>query len=280
MRKINIITDCTSDLSPELIQKNNIRVLPLYINFGEESYRDGIDITTEELYQKVEQHKSLPKSAALPPAAFHEVFASYSKDEDVIFMGIGSGFSGTYQNAIIAASEYDNVYIVDSQNLSSGIGLLLLKMCQFRDQGLSTVEVIQKTEDIVPFVRTQFAINTLDYLHMGGRCSGTSKIFGTLLKIKPIIRVVDGKMEVAKKPHGKFEKALKTLLDYVENDIEKLDLDYIIVTHSLASNDANYLINELNQMVKVQNIVETRASGVISTHCGPRTIGILYIVKE
>ena len=280
MRKINIITDCTSDLSLDLIKKYDINVLPLYVNFGEESYRDGIDITTEELYKKVDEYKALPKSAALPPAIFHQEFAKYSKDEDIIFIGIGSGFSGTYQNAVLASEDFDNVYVIDSQNLSSGIGLIILKICKFREEGLPTVQIIKNINRIIPNVRTQFAINTLDYLHMGGRCSGTSKIFGTILKIKPIIRVIEGKMEVAKKPLGKFNKALNVLLDYIYNDVNRLDLDYVMVTHSLADEDAKYLISELKQNIKGINIVETKASGVISTHCGPRTIGILYIVNE
>lgn len=280
MRKINIITDCTSDLSPELLAQNNIKVVPLLVTFGEESYRDGIDLTTQELYQKVEQYKALPKSAAVPPAQYHEIFSQYPKDEDVIFMGIGAGFSGNYQNALLASQDFDNVYVVDSGNLSSGIGLLLLKICKFRDEGLSTQEIIQKIDEIRPLVRTQFAINTMDYLHMGGRCSGTAKIFGTLLKIKPIIKVVDGKMIVAKKPHGKYERALDALLDYVKDDLDNLDLDNIFVTHSLADDDAKYLLSELKKLVKVKNIYETKASGVISTHCGPRTIGILYIVNK
>lgn len=280
MRKINLVTDCTSDLTEDLLQKHNIKVLPLYVTFGDESYRDGIDITTEELYKKVEEYNALPKTAALPPVQFTELFSTYSADEDVIFMGIGSNFSGTYQNAYLASQDFDNVYIIDSQNLSSGIGLLLLKLAKLRDDGLNLPQIIKEMNRIIPLVRTQFAINTLDYLHMGGRCSGTTKIFGTLLKIKPIIRVIDGKMEVTKKPRGKYDKALAALLDYVKDDLGNIDEDYVMVTHSLAKSDAIYLISKLKEMLKIDNIIETRASGVISTHCGPRTIGILYITKE
>jgi DegV family protein with EDD domain len=280
MRKINFITDCTSDLTPEIINKYQIKVLPLYVSFGEESYRDGIDITTVEMYKKVEEYKALPKSAALPPAVFHQEFSLYSKDEDVIFMGIGSLFSGTYGNACLAALDFDNVYVVDSQNLSSGIGLLILKMCKFREMGMGTLQIIEEIHKLVPLVRTQFAINTLEYLHMGGRCSGTARLFGTLLKIKPIIRVIDGAMYVAKKPLGKFTKALDSLLDYVNNDIDNLDEDNIMVTHSLADEDVKYLIAGLQDKLKLKNIIVTKASGVISTHCGPRTIGILYILKK
>ena len=280
MRKVNIITDCTSDLIPELIEKYEIRVLPLYINFGDKSYRDGIDLSTEELYKMVDQYKTLPKSAALPPQVFRDTFAEYPDDEDIIFMGIGKKFSGTYQNAILASQDFTNVYVVDSANLSSGIGLLILKMCKFREEGLSAKEIVEKINVIAPKVRTQFSINTLTYLHMGGRCSGTSRIFGTMLKIKPIIKVVDGEMIVAKKPHGKYIKALDALLDYIYDDKVNLDMDYVMVTHSLADEDAIYLKKELREHIPGINILETRASGVISTHCGPRTIGISYIVDD
>ena len=245
MRKIHIMTDCTSDLSPELYEKHQIIVLPLYITFGSETYRDGIDITTAELYEKINQYRALPKSAALPPQAFIEEFEKISPDEDIIFMGIGSGFSSTYNNAIIAAKNFPNVYVIDSKNLSTGIGLQLLKIAKLRSEGLSASAIVEKMKELSPKVRTQFAINTLEYLHMGGRCSGTSRLFGTLLKIKPIIRVIDGAMEIAKKPLGKYSKALDILLEYFANDKDNIDPSCLAVTHSLADEDAKYLIDKI-----------------------------------
>lgn len=281
MRKINFVSDCTCDLTKDLIEKNNIEIMPLYITIGGKVYRDGIDISMEELYNKVDEYRELPKSAAVSIATYMDVFSKYPNDEDIIFIGIGSQFSSSYNSAFIASKEFDNVYVIDSANLSSGIGLLLLKMCKFRDQGMDAKTIKTKIEELVPLVRTQFAINTLEYLHMGGRCSGTSRIFGTLLKMKPIIRVVDGKMTVTKKPIGRFRKALDTLLDYFDCDLTNIDTDNVMVTHSMASEDAKYLIEEINKRdIKINDLHETFASGVISTHCGPRTIGILYILKK
>lgn len=280
MKKIHIMTDCTSDLSAALIKENSLIVLPLYINFEDKSYRDGIDITTEEMYQRIEETGKLPKTSALSPGSFIEEFSKIPSEDDIIFMGIGSGFSATYNNARLAAEDFPNAHIVDSQNLSSGIGVMLLKMCALRSQGKETKEIIAEIEKMRPLVRTQFAINTLEYLHMGGRCSGTSRIFGTLLKIKPIIRVIDGAMVVAKKPRGKYKVALDTLLAYVEVDKDNIDLDYVMITHSLASEEAKYLRFKLESMLPIKNLIETKASGVISTHCGPRTIGILYVLKK
>ncbi|HHX79490.1 MAG TPA: DegV family protein [Acholeplasmataceae bacterium] len=283
MNGIKIITDCTSDLTPELYEKHDIDIIPLYVNIGGKSYADVIEINAEQLYQLVKEHGELPKTSAIPPATFTAYFKKYlDAGKDILYLGIGSGFSAAFQNARIAASEFPEgrIRLVDSGNLSSGIGLLLLKAAQYRNQGADLETIARKVEADVSLVRTQFAINTLSYLHKGGRCSGTSRIIGTLLKIKPIIRVVDGKMVVTKKPRGKFQKALDTLVDYLRSDAEKVDLDNIMVTHNLAKEDAAYLKREIAKVLNPIQIHETKASAVISTHCGPRTIGILYMVKK
>src|SRR5690554_6130095 len=184
MRKINIATDSTSDLSNELLEKFDIAVWPLYINFGEETFRDKIDIDADLLYKKVKEHGELPKTAAISPAEFYQYFSAYSKDEDIIYMGIGEGFSATFNNARLAAEEFDNVYIIDSNNLSTGIGLQLLKIAKFREAGLTAAEIVEKMKQVTPNVSTRFAINTLEYLHKGGRCSSTTRIIGSTLKIK------------------------------------------------------------------------------------------------
>jgi len=280
---VKIITDCTSDLSTEMYQQLDIEVIPLYVTIGGKTYQDGVDLTMEELYQKIQQFGELPKSSAVSPAVMLEHFKKhYDKGDDVLFMGIGGQLSSTYQTARLAASEFpsNRVRVVDSQNLSTGIGLLLLKAAKFRDQGDDLETIVNKVEKIVPFVRTQFAINTLEYLHKGGRCSGTARIFGTWLKIKPIITVIEGQLYVAKKPRGKFTVALEVLLDYLRADKDRVDEDCLFITHSLATEDAQYLRAKIQEIVKVKQIYETQASGVISTHCGPRTIGILYIVNK
>lgn len=278
MRKVNLITDSTCDLSPELLEKHNIIVWPLIVNFGEHSYRDHIDINLETLYQKVAEYGMLPKTAAQSPGFFYEKFKEFSPDEDVIYMGIGSKLSINYQNAKVAAAEFDNVYIADSNNLSTGIGLQLLKMAKFRDQGMSAPEIVAEIEKVTPLVSTRFAINTLEYLHKGGRCSGTTRFFGTALNIKPIIKVVDGSMIVSKRPMG-FKRAINIMLSDVDENIDNIDRDYIMVTHSMADDDAKFIISELKKR-GFENVHETKASAVISTHCGPRTIGILFILKK
>ena len=284
MNKIKIITDCTSDLTDDLYVEHDIHVMSLYVTIGEKNYRDKIDILPEEMFKLVDKYNTLPKTSALTPHDFNEVFGKYiNEGYDVLFFGIGGGFSSTFQNAVIASREFpeDRIRVLDSANLSSGIGLLLLKAAKFRDEGNTLAEIAAKIEAIVPNVKSMFSINTLEYLHKGGRCSGTQRFFGSMLKIKPIIRVVDGKMIVGKKPRGKYKAALDAQLEYVMHDIDNIDPDNLFITHCLAEDeDIEYLKEEINKRININNIHVSTASSTIATHCGPRTIGILYIVKE
>ena len=281
MSKIAIITDSTCDLTKELLKENHIEALPLYVTIGGKTYQDGVDITSKELYALVDKIGELPKTSGASIHDFEIIFGNYLKEYDeIVYCGIGSDLSGTYQAATNAKENLnsDKIFIIDSKNLSSGIGLLLLKACKFRDQGLSGKEIKEEVDKIVPNVRTQFAINTLKYMHMGGRCSAVTKLLSITFNIKPIIRVVNGKLGVGKKPIG-YNKALKALLEYIEADKEILDTDFVMVTHAQGDNDAVYLKDELAKRFPGQKVYETFAGGVIATHCGPRTIGILYIVK-
>lgn len=280
MGKINIITDSSCDLSSQYIKENNIEVIPFSVNFDDASYLDGVDINVSRMYEIVNEKKALPKTAAVSPAQFIEVFEKFPKDESVIYIGLGSGFSGTVNNAKVVSQDFDNVYVIDSENLSTGMGMQVMLANQWKNEGLSPEEIVRRISQIKPLIRTQFAINTLEYLHMGGRCSSTSRFFGTLLNVKPIIRVIDGKMEATKQPIG-FSKALKAILGYLDAEIDNVSYDFIFITHSLASEDANYLRKQLiKRGFNNDNIYETFAGATISTHCGPRTIGIIYKTKK
>ncbi len=285
MRNVLIVTDSTADLSKDLLEKYHIKSIPLYVLFKDQAYRDGIDIDTEGLYKKVDDVGELPKTQAVSPGDFISFFKGYiEKDYDIVYIGIGSKISGTFQSALIAQQEFgdDRVFLIDSKNLSSGIALIVLKAKDLRDQGFSAKEIYEKLLNIVPLVRSQFAIKTLDYLHKGGRASGTAKLIGGILGIKPIIQVRDGKLDVYKKPAGKMSRALDIMLDdfFKENDKDNLDLEYVMITHSLAHKQAQYMIDKVNERVEVKTLIESTAGCVISAHCGAGTIGILYIVKE
>lgn len=284
MKKIAIVTDSTCDLSEELIQKFEIYKVPLYVNFKDESYRDGIDITTEALYELVDKNGVLPKTSATTPADFIKLFESLFNDyEEIFYTGISAQMSSTLQNAHIAAKmieKEDKIFLLDSGNLSTGIGLILLKAAKYRDQGLDGEEILKRLENIKPLVRSQFMIETMTYLYKGGRCNSLEHFFGKVFKIKPIIVVRDGKMSVGKKPHGKTEKGLDALLDYISKDKEHVDKDAIFITHSLAPKAVSYLKSRLEVIVPNIPIYITEAGCVISSHCGAGTIGVLYIKEE
>lgn len=278
-KKIKIICDSSIDLPLSFIEEEDIEILHFAVTMNNVTYYDGVTITVDKMYELVGKYKQLPKTSAFGPEIFEETVKKFSDYDDIILTGIGSGFSSSYNSSRIGTMDYPNVHCIDSKNLSSGTGLLVLKMCKLRKEGKSAQEIVEEIERLVPLVRSQFAVNTLEFLHMGGRCSGASKLFGTMLRLKPIIKVVDGGMVVAKKPIG-FHKALNAMLDEVIREKDNIDLDHIMVTHSKADEDAQYLINELSKHFDKEIIMETHASGTISTHCGPRTIGILYIAKE
>lgn len=280
---VKIITDSTNDLSREILMQQGIEVIPLSVNFSDASYLDGVEITTQELYEKVDEKGELPKTAAIPIATFVEVFEKYiSQGDEIVFTGISKQMSRTYENAVMAAKEVaeDKIFIVDSMNLSTGIGLLLLKACKYRDAGLSAKLIADRLNQDSQLVLSQFAIERMDYLHKGGRCSSIAKLFGTLLKIKPIIAVRNGKMHVQRKPIGKMKIALDAMIKQIVDDRDRLDTDHVIITHSLAYDYCDYIYQILRKEFPDIDIICTVAGCVISSHCGKGTIGILYMVKE
>ncbi|MFW6285096.1 MAG: DegV family protein [Bacillota bacterium] len=282
MSKLKLITDSTCDLNQALIEQHGIEVVPLYVNINEQSYKDGVDITPPKMYKMVAEEGLLPTTAAASHATFKTVFKQYlDEGYEILYVGIGSGFSSTLQSAHIAKNELntDRIHLVDSANLSSGSGLLLLKAARFRADGLSAAEIKKRLEALVPKVRTQFVINTLEYLHKGGRLKAISAFMGTMLRIKPIILVRDGAMSVGKKPRGNIRVGVKLLLKDVFKNLEAIDPEFIMVTHTEAHKQADYIKKELKNTNHFENIHETEAGCVISSHCGPGTIGILYIMK-
>lgn len=282
MRPVKIVTDSTCDLNEEDIKRLDIAVMPLHVTFKEKSYDDGVNLTVDELYKMVDENKMLPKTAAITIMEFIDEFKKWiDNGYDVIYTGISQAMSSTLNNAVLAISELgaeENAMAVDSKNLSTGIGLIVLKAAALAKEGKSLKEVACAIEDVRERVRSQFYIDTFDYLHKGGRCSSMAKIFGSMLKIKPLVSVIDGRMSVTQKPHGRV-KARRALLDLILNDKDNLDLEYVMVTHSKADEDAVILKNALHEM-GIENVVETHAGCVISSHCGPGTIGILYILKN
>lgn len=288
MRNVIILSDSTCDLSKEILEERNIQVIPLKVCFNEEVYLDQVNITASELYEKVEAKGMLPKTAAATIDEFAEIITKLvNEGNDVIYCGIGSKLSSTYQNLLISLNEVgeeiaSHVYPVDSLNLSTGTGLVVLKMCDMRDAGMEAKQIQEEANKIVPCVRAQFSVKDLEYLHKGGRCSGTTKFFGTMLRIRPILRVFEGKIILSEKIFGRFEKSLNTQIEDLVNNINDIDPSYLFLTHSEGDEYAEYILNNIPQEIKdkFNKIYNTKAGCVISSHCGKSTIGILYIKKS
>lgn len=286
MSKIIIMTDSTCDLSQEIIDKYDFKVLPLYVNFGDKVYKDRVEMNVDKMYATVAETGVYPKTSAASPDDFYKYFKELLKEDvEIIYTGIGSTLSSTLQNAYIARSEFSEeeqsrIHLVDSLNLSTGIGLLLLKAASFREIGCSALEIVKKMEEIVPKVRTQFVVETLEYLHKGGRCSGMTRFIGTALRMKLLIKLTDGKLGVDKKAIGATKKALNLMLDDFYALLPDIDKEFLFVTHSNAKKNFGYIDEKINSIKdSFDNIYETKAGCTISSHCGEGCIGILYIEK-
>lgn len=283
MNKVAIFVDSTADLNPEQYKILNINVVPLLVNIGGKAYKDGLEIDSELLYKLVAEHCELPTTAAVPPFTFVEAFQPFiDKGYDIFYVGIGAKLSATLQSVVLAAQEFGEgrVFYSDSNNLSSGSGLLALKAAKYRDEGKTASEIKALIDEHAAKVNSVFAIETLDYLHKGGRCSGTVKVLGKLFHIHPLIKVTDGKLIVYKKPRGKMTAALIELVNELKGHLPNVDLDHIMVTHAgVDQANLDFLVAKLSSLVDPSTILVTKAGGVISSHCGYGTIGVLYIRK-
>lgn len=284
MNKVRILTDSTADLGDELYKKYDIDVVSGRFAFGEETFRDnGKEMKLEQLYKKVEETKELPHTSAVPPVEFEEYFKKAVADGyDVVYVGLGSKLSTTFQNAHIASQECPEgrVFLVDSESLSTGIGLLVLKAAKLRDEGLSAKEIAEKVQPLSKKTIAQFTVEGLDYLHKGGRCSGASKLLGHIFHIHPYLRMVDGTLIVYKKPRGPMKIAIKEQLNELASALPNVELDHVFITHALMDPDLEkWTYEELKKLVPAECIHITHAGGVIASHCGYGTIGILYILK-
>lgn len=285
MRKVMLVSDSAMDIPAHYIKEHQIKIVPFYISFGDKTYRDGVDITTKELYEKVEKLGQLPKTGAISPAEWKKVFDTYvDAGYDVLCMTIGSKLSSSFQNAYLMSLEYDQgrVEVLDTKALSGSISILMLKAIDLRNEGKSATEIKQALELLVPKVHTQFVIPTLDYLYKGGRCSAMSKVFGTMLAIKPQIKMFDGTLELYKKSVGKMSRSVDGMLeDFFKMANEgKVDLEYVFITHTMAQKMHDYIKEKVVASgLPIKNLLESHAGSVISSHCGPGTIGILYLEK-
>mgnify|MGYP001050635871 CR=1 FL=1 len=281
MGKIVIMTDSTSDLPASFVEANEISIIPLYVNFKDTAYRDGVDIEPAQLYQIVSETDVFPKTASPSPSDFLQAFTpAIDAGHDVLYIGLSSRLSSTIQNARIAASEFGDhrIEIIDSLNLSAGIGLLVMKAVQLNQEGsLGLKDLADKIRMLVPKVRTFFAVDTLEYLHGGGRCSALENLVGSMLRIRPILQVVDGQIIVNRKVRGKREKLLQEMLGIL--DANRIRPELVMVNHSMCPEMADALTHHIQQLMPNAQVMITQAGCVISSHCGPKTFSFVYFEK-
>ena len=278
---VHILTDSVSDLGHELPRKFDIGVIPLSVFVNEQTFIDGGDLTSEMLYAEVGKSGQLPKTAAPSVAEFINFFSSYP--EDILFISIGSSLSATNQNAILAVEALPerNIRIIDSKNLSTGIGLLVLAAAEKRNQGAALDEIYDYVMSLIPRVNSSFMIDTLEYLHKGGRCSAMENLMGSLLSIHPIIEVrQDGTLGVRQKLRGTGKKVMDAMIDGFRQNLDRIDLHRVFITHSGGGIDPFHIKQKLEDIAEIEEICITQAGATVSSHCGPKTIGILYIMKE
>lgn len=284
LKDVLITTDSTCDLPQKYVDEYNIKVIPLSILLGDNEYSDGVDIKPEDIYKHVENGGGLPKTAAVPPSKYYSIFSEAVKQgKKVVHIGLSSAISSSYQNACVAAAEFDGVYCVDSKSLCTAMGLLVLKACDFREKGYDAKKIHDKIEKLVPKVSTTFVLNSLEYLHKGGRCSGVARFGANILGIKPSIAVdnATGALDVAKKYRGKMENVYKQYITDCVKDVNKIDTSRIVIANSGGIEPATLAFAKglIEGKNKFDQIIEADAGCTISSHCGPKTLAVFYIKK-
>lgn len=285
--KIKLITDSTCDISKDLIEELDLEVIPLCVSFDDENkqYFDGVNITLEDIEEHVNKTGTLPSTSAIGPGTYIETFNKWiEQGYSIIATGIGSKLSANYKSLLIAQKECvdeSKVTIIDSNNLSSATGILLLHIRDMINEGMSREEIKNKCEkDIVPNIHCSFCIDKPDYLVKGGRCSSFAGFICKLLAIKPIIVVKDGKLTLGKKPIGTLTTAINTIYQSMVKELDKIDSKYLMITHVKSDIAANFIKPLCEKLNKFKNIYNTYAGCVISSHCGRGTIGLLYLKKN
>jgi len=285
MRKVAIISDSTCDLSAELLEKYQVSIIPLHIHLGEEEYSDGVDITPDQIYAWSDENKSTPKTSAPSPLEARECLEKQlALYQEVVCFCVSEEMSSSANVMRIAAEELEaeeRVYVVDSRNLSTGIGLQIIEAAILAEQGKSAKEIVDHVIEIQPLVRASFVVDTLTYLYRGGRCSGLAALAGGTIKLHPYIAVADGKMQAGKKYRGKMDKVIKEYVEDLKPALQTAYQDRVFITHSGCEEDIIDMVKaQLQELDYFQEILITRAGSVITSHCGPGTLGVLFIAKE
>ena len=279
---VKLFTDSTSDLTKDLLEKNNIDVIPLYIHLGEDEYKDGEEINIRDTFKWSDENKTTPKTAACSIEDVVKAFTPYKEaGDDIIVFTVSGDMSSSAQVMRLAAEELeyeDHIFVIDSRNLSTGIGLLILEAADLVKEGKSAKEIVDKINEYIPKSRASFVIDTLTYLARGGRCSAVAALVGGMLNIKPKIVVKDGTMGVDKKYRGPYKKVIMQYAKELEPQMKNARKNRVFVTHTPCDEG---IVEPVIEYVKSLNyfdeVIESEAGCTIGCHCGPNTLGVLFI---
>ena len=282
MSKIVITSDSVSDLSPELIERYHVDILPFGVVLGDKLYTDAVDINPDMIYAYHEKTGELPKTNAINIDTAISFFKKYvDEGKTVIHFSISSEMSSSFNNSRLAAEDMENVYVIDSKNLSTGSGLLVIAAAEMAATGMEADAIVEELNKLIPCVDASFVIDDIEYLHKGGRCSALAMFGANLLKLKPCIQVKDGKMGVAKKYRGKYSEVLKQYVNEQLVDCSDIITDRIFVTHAgVDEGIVNDVVSLVKATGKFKEVFLTRAGCTVSSHCGPNTLGVLFIRKS
>lgn len=277
--KIVISAESTIDLPKELLDKYNINTTPFTINLGDELIEDHFGVS-KEIFEFVDKSKKLPKTSAVSPDQFKTHFENLKKDYDaIVHVSLSSLISSAYNNACMVAKEMENVYVVDSKSLSTGIALLAIKGKDLIDEGKDAKEIFETLQALTPKVEASFVLERLNYLYKGGRCSALALLGANILKIKPQIILSDGRMIVGKKYMGNMTKVVDKYIDDLLDNNPNPILEHVFITHSSPMPEAEKILTEKLENRGFKYIHNTLAGGTISSHCGPNCIGVLFLNK-
>lgn len=279
--KIKITADSTCDLSAEIAQRYGIELIPLYVNKGGVYYKDGLDIFAQDIYDHVSAGGELCSTAAVNIDDYTRIFTQLRTSYDaVIHFTISASMSSCFQNASIVASDMEQVYVIDSENLSTGIGQLAIEAAIMAESGMEAEEIVSVLNQMKKKLDVSFVLDTLEYLRKGGRCSALAALGANLLSLKPCIEVRDGAMKVGKKYRGSLDKCIEKYICERLADVDTLDLRRIFVTHSgMEQSRLDGFAEIVAKCAPFAEILQTQAGCTISSHCGPNCIGILFFRK-
>ena len=281
---VKIISDSTCDLSRELLERYDVDIVPLHVLMGDSEYEDGVDIMPDEIYAWSDANKTTPKTSAASLERVIEIFKPYiDNGQEIVSFSISEDMSTSANVMRLAARELnaeERIKVINSANLSTGIGLQVIEAALMAGEGKTAEEIERRIEEIKPRIRTSFVVDTLTYLYRGGRCSGLAAMAGGVLKLHPRISVTDGKMSPGKKYRGNISKAVMDYVKDMEESLKNAEPSRAFITHSGCDRQLLDAVRSYLEGLGVfEEILETRAGGVISSHCGPGTLGVLFIEK-